>query len=246
VSDLRLTSPLPPPVRVPLTVVPEHDCPYLPDRQAQMRAFSAPVFSGELYHRFMDAGFRRAGSIFYQPVCTDCRACQSLRIAVGRFRPGRSQRRCRQRNQDLAVSSGEPDASEEKFQLYHSYVSRRHRGPMVDDDRATFESFLYRSPVHTIEICYRDRAGRLLAVGICDACSTSLSSVYFYFDPDQPRRSLGTFGVLMEIELAVKLSIPYYYMGYWVEGCRAMEYKSCFHPHELLMPDGTWREAGPA
>lgn len=241
VSDPRLTSPLPPPVRIPLTTVPEHDCPYLPGRKAQTRAFSAPVFSGDLYHRFMDCGFRRAGTIFYQPACQDCRACQSLRVPVDRFTPSKSQRRCRRHNQDLTISKGDPVPSAEKFDLYHRYVTSRHKGPMADDDRETFESFLYRSPVDSIEMCYRDPDGRLLAVGLCDICSRSLSSVYFYFDPAEPRRGLGTFGTLMEIELAAKLEIPYYYMGYWIDGCRTMQYKNGFRPYELLLPDGMWQ-----
>ena len=228
-------------MRVPLTVVPEHDCPYLPGRKAQTRAFSAPVFPGDLYHRFMNCGFRRAGSIFYQPICTGCQACQSLRVPVDLFRPSKSQRRCRRHNEDLTITTGEPEPSAEKFDLYHRYVVGRHKGPMTDDDQETFESFLYSSPVDSIEFCYRDPAGRLLAVGICDICASSLSSIYFYFDPAESRRGLGTFGTLMEIELAARMRIPHYYMGYWVDGCRTMQYKNTFRPYELLLPDGTWR-----
>lgn len=240
-SDPHLTSPLPPPVRVPLTTVPEHECPYLPGRTAQTRAFSAPVFPAELYHRFMDCGFRRAGCIFYQPACPDCRACQPLRVPVDRFAPSKSQRRCRRRNADLTIAKGSPEPTREKFALYHRYVTSRHKGPMGDDDPETFESFLYRSPVDSVEMCYRDSAGNLLAVGICDVCSLSLSSVYFYFDPAESWRGLGTFGALMEIELAAELGIPHYYLGFWIYGCRTMQYKSSFRPCELLQPDGTWQ-----
>ena len=43
---------------------------------------------------------------------------------------------------------------------------------------------------------HRDSAGRLLGVGICDRAPHSLSSVYFYFDPSESKRSLGTFAAL--------------------------------------------------
>src|SRR5258708_26834742 len=102
----------------------------------------------------------------------------------------------------------------------------------MDDDRVGFERFLYESPVESLEFCYREPGGRLLAVGICDVGPESLSSVYFYFDPIDAGRSLGTFGVLCEIELAVKLQLPPYYLGYWVPHCGAMEYKSAFRPNE--------------
>jgi arginine-tRNA-protein transferase len=81
----------------------------------------------------------------------------------------------------------------------------------------------------------------LLAVGICDVCRESLSSVYFYFDPDQASRGLGNFGAITELAYAATNKIQYWYLGYWVRGCPAMEYKANFRPHEILHPDGEWR-----
>jgi arginine-tRNA-protein transferase len=95
--------------------------------------------------------------------------------------------------------------------------------------------------VETLEFTYRDSAGRLLAAGICDVCRQSLSSVYFYHDPAEASRGLGTFGALWEIRAAAELGIPYYYLGYWVAGCDTMDYKASFRPYELLHPDGVWR-----
>ena len=46
---------------------------------------------------------------------------------------------------------------------------------------------------------------------------------------------------LYEIEYARRASLPYYYLGYWVRGCRAMEYKKNFRPSEVLQTDGVWR-----
>jgi arginine-tRNA-protein transferase len=164
-----------------------------------------------------------------------------IRIPVARFAPRKSQRRCWRRNQDLVVTAAEPRATDEKFELYGRYLAQRHDG-LMPDERASFEAFLYDSPVDTIEVCYRDTAERLLAVGICDVCAKSLSSVYLYFDPDESRRGLGTFAAMYEIELARQLGIPYYYMGYWIGGCRTMEYKASFRPCEVLHADGVWRE----
>ena len=67
--------------------------------------------------------------------------------------------------------------------------------------------------------------------------------MYFYFDPAEGRRGLGTGGAVYEIETAAKLGIPYYYLGYWVDGCGAMVYKADFRPAEVLGPDGAWRPA---
>ena len=232
---------VPPPLRVRLVVAPEHPCPYLPGRTARSRAFWADRLPGSVYHRFMDAGFRRSGKVFYQPACRGCRECWPMRVPVAGFRASKSQRRCWRRNQDLVVTAGEVAPTDEKFGLYLRYVTRWHRKDKGEEDRESFEEFLYRSPVESVEYTYRDPGGRLLAVGICDVCAESFSTVYFYHDPDETRRGLGTFGALYELEQAGLLGIPYYYLGYWIRGCGAMEYKSSFRPNEVLHPDGIWR-----
>ncbi|MCY2950902.1 MAG: arginyltransferase [Planctomycetota bacterium] len=234
---------LPPPINIPLSTEPEQPCPYLPNRCIRTRYFAATAFPPDLYHHFMDSNFRRSGLIFYQPVCRNCRACMQIRVAVDQFKPTKSQRRCHRRNQNLNITVvDDPTPTDEKFALYQRYLTQRHAGH-AHDDRDRFESFLYTSPVKTIEICYRTPGGDLIAVGLCDLSSRALSSVYFYFAPNELRRSLGTFSILHEIALTRKLNRPHYYLGYWIKDCPSMEYKSNFHPAEVLHPDGRWQPA---
>jgi len=230
---------LQPPISVPLTVVPEHECAYLPKRMARTRAFSCRDMPAELYHDFMDAGFRRSGDVFYQPICRGCRACRAIRLLVSGFSQNKSQRRCRKRNSDLKITIGPPRASDEKFDLYRRYQAQRHG--KLDEERDGFEAFLYKSPVQTVEIEHRDGCGKLMGIGICDISSRSLSSVYFYFDPQERKRGLGVYGALVEIDIARAMGIPYYYLGFWVEGCDTMQYKANFRPCEMLGTDGVWR-----
>jgi arginine-tRNA-protein transferase len=193
-----------------------------------------------LYQELMDAGFRRSGTFFYQPICRGCRQCRPIRVPVGRFAPSKSQRRTWRRNQDLVVAVGAPVPTDEKFDLYTRYLRQRHHNDEAEDP-ASFVEFLYRSPVRTLEMTYRDGRGRLIGVGICDLCERSLSSVYFYFDPDEARRGPGTFSSLWEIDFARRRSVPYYYLGYWVSQCASMAYKANYRPTELLGDDGVWR-----
>lgn len=220
-----------------LPVTEPEPCPYLPDQRARYRAFllddGFPPFA---YHRLMDSAFRRSGDYCYQPVCDDCQACVPLRVPVSGFIPSASQKRVQQRNRDLITHVSLTGYSDEKFELYRRYVQRWHG--KADVDKTEFRRFLVDSPVDTIEFQYRDRDGRLVAVGVCDVCALSLSSVYFYFDPDEHRRSLGTLGALVEIAWAAGRGIPHYYLGYWVAGSRTMDYKSKFGPHELLTAAG--------
>jgi arginine-tRNA-protein transferase len=80
-------------------------------------------------------------------------------------------------------------------------------------------------------------------VGYVDALPGALSAIYFYYDPDERRRSLGTFNVLSVLAAAAARGVPYVYLGYYVPGCRSLEYKARFRPYELL-EGGTWRPVG--
>lgn len=240
--DDAVPPPLPPPMRVRLTVLPPHACVYLPDRTTTLRAFASDGMDGETYHRFMDAGFRRSGRMVYQPTCDGCRACVPIRVSTDAFRPDKTQRRTMRKNADLTVTVDAPSPTDEKFDLYGRYVTQWHDKPDAEDS-TSFTSFLYDSPVDTLEFSYRDGGGQLLAVGIADVCRQSFSSVYFYFDPAHRNRSLGTFGAAYEIEWARRAGIRHYYLGYWVSGCRKMAYKANFHPHQVLTPAGRWVDA---
>jgi len=197
--------------------------------------------SGDLYHQFMDASFRRSGQVIYQPVCSGCRSCIPIRVHVPTFKPNKSQRRCWRLNQDLHVQIAIPQFTDEKFNLYQRYLAHWHRQTDTPLDKTGLQNFLYASPVDTLEFTYRDEAGQLLAIGICDVCSLSVSSVYFFFDPDQSQRGLGNFGVLKELQFARNHGLGYYYLGYFVPESATMAYKVNFRPHELLGPDNKWR-----
>ena len=243
---------LPPPAKVPLTVLPSRQCPYLLDRVETIRGFLCREMHPAVYHAFMDRAFRRSGNFFYQPVCHGCRECTPIRVPTATFTPSKSQRRVWRRNGDVAVEvSPDPQPTDEKFALYARYQHERHGDPIREDveGRATdyehFADFLYTSAVDTIEFAYRESATKkLIGVGICDIAAASLSSVYFYYDPvESRRRSLGVYSAMWEIGFAALEKVSYYYLGYWVRGCATMRYKADFRPHELLGPDGVWREA---
>jgi len=234
--------PLLPPVSVPLSVMPEHACPYFPERVARYRAIRAQRIDPDVYHQFMDANFRRSGTVLYQPVCRSCSDCVQIRLPVTDFQPRKSQRRCWRLNADLSVDVGPPSLTNEKFELYRRYVLQWHGKP-IDGDEPTesdLHRFLYDSPTDTLEFTYRDTTGRLLAVGICDVSTDSLSSVYFYFDPADAHRSLGSYGAMWEIDWARRHTIRYYYLGYWIKGCQKMDYKLTYNPAEVLDAAGQW------
>jgi arginine-tRNA-protein transferase len=217
-------------------------CGYFAGRRTRFLYHVAPRMSPREYHELMDAGFRRSGQVMYQPNCPGCRDCVPVRVPVDEFAPDKSQRRNWKRNQDLRITIDRPRLTQEKVDLYCRYQEARH-GQSRDEAAKGLAEFLYHSPVATFEFCYRNAADRLLAVGIADVCELSVSSVYFYYDPDERKRGLGVFGAMVEIDACRRRGIPYYYLGFWVRGCDRMAYKRDFRPAELLGTDGVWRRA---
>ncbi len=217
-------------------VTPEHECSYLDGQQAQT-LFADPQAKIDLnlYSQLSDLGFRRSGTHIYRPNCQQCNACVSVRIPVDRFLPSRSQKRILRRNADLHVETIEPIQSDEIYSLYERYISLRHAdGDMYPPTTEQFESFLVNSSQQTLFHLVRDSQDTLIGVAVTDRLNEGLSAVYTFFDPDQDRRSLGAFSILWEIELTRSLGLHYLYLGYWVNGCRKMNYKTQYYPLERL------------
>ena len=76
---------------------------------------------------------------------------------------------------------------------------------------------------------------------VLDAERVALSTVYFYFDPAESKRSLGVYSALQEIAYARGAGLTHYYLGYYISDCRKMEYKAGLGDHELLEPGG-WQK----
>ena len=71
--------------------------------------------------------------------------------------------------------------------------------------------------------------------------SSGVSAVYSFFDPQDPRRGLGTYMILWLAQAAAKRGLPYVYLGYWIEDSTKMAFKRAFRPLEFFGSDG-WQE----
>ncbi|MCD9087501.1 arginyltransferase [Stenotrophomonas sp. SY1] len=217
----------------------EHPCGYWPDRQARDLVLDPQDERlAELYPMALGWGFRRSGNLVYRPHCINCRACVPVRIPVARFIPDRTQRRTLARNADLECRVLPAERTDEQFALYQRYLQHRHaNGGMDDHGPHEFDQFLVGDWSHGRFMEIRTRGidghrGQLLAVAVTDLTALGLSAVYTFFDPDQAKRSLGTFGILQQIAWAQRLGLPHLYLGYWIHGHRKMDYKRRFHPLE--------------
>jgi leucyl-tRNA---protein transferase len=215
-------------------------CEYLPDRFARLEFIQADDMTREEYLGWLRNGWRRFGNFVFRPACHPCRMCQSLRVPVASFQPRRTQRRIWKSNSGVvSLAIGEPTPSVVKRRLYHAFHQHQHvfRGwPAPDGD--ALDSFA-DNPFPTEEWCYFI-GDTLVGVGYVDALADGLSAIYFFHDPDERRRSLGTFNVLSIIDEARRRQLPWVYLGYYVKGCQSVEYKGRFMPNEVLAPGGDW------
>lgn len=201
------------------------------------------------YDVLIQAGFRRSGSFVYRPQCDNCKACLSIRLPVADFKPNRSQKRAWAKHQALTCTVMKPTFLAEHYALYKRYQKSRHPGGGMDiDDEAQYTDFLVRSNVRSWMVEFRETvpgqsATELKMVSIIDQLKDGLSAVYTFYSPE-PGQNYGTFNVLWQIQQARSLGLNYLYLGYWIEGCQKMDYKSCFKPYEL-MQNGLWLPVHP-
>ena len=222
-------------------------CPYLPDRDERKVFAHLPLSEGPgVNDALTQVGFRRSQNIAYRPACEACDACVSARIPVFDFNLSRSQRRIQERNADLIRNEVEAEATLEQFELLRRYLLARHaEGGMADMTWPDYVAMVEDTAVRTHLIEYRLASpdggpGDLTACVLVDELQDGLSLVYSFYDPAQPRRSLGSFVILDHVLQASEQHLPYVYLGYWVSGSAKMAYKAKFSPLEVLKPGG-WR-----
>ena len=66
--------------------------------------------------------------------------------------------------------------------------------------------------------------------------------IYSFYDPDlESLPGMGNFIIMDHITRAARAGLAFVYLGYWIEGCSRMAYKTKFRPVEALI-GGQWRE----
>ena len=235
-------------------VTPAGPCPYLPGR-VERKVFTE--LKGTEAQALNDAltliGFRRSQNVAYRPACEDCQCCVSVRVRAKEFKPNRSMRRVIAKNSDIEMREAPAWASDEQFTLLKRYLRSRHPdGGMTHMDAIDFASMIESSPIDSRIMEYRrvtedpddPENGQLMAACLTDVLSDGLSLVYSFFEPHEKNRGLGKYVVLSHIDYALKLGLPYVYLGYWIADCRKMAYKTIYQPMDQLTQDG-WKKMEP-
>lgn len=149
------------------------------------------------------------------------------RVDLERFSLSKSQRRTLRKNGDLRVeitAPPKPDDREESLFL-------KHKERFVDNVPQSLTEFLGpegdAAPCPCAQISvYLDET--LIAASFLGVGAASCSAIYAVFDPAHERRRLGIYTALREIELARKLGLRHYYLGYVTVEPSCYDYKEQF------------------
>lgn len=210
-----------------------NECSYLANREA-INIYADPHHPNPraVYNQLIKRGFRRSGEYVYRPGCADCSACTPVRVHCEKFEPRRTDKRNLNSNSDLQVDFQQSRFTDEYFDLYTRYLDARHPdGGMDNPDPEDFSRFLLNPWGDTLFLDVRLN-DEVIAIAVTDATADGLSAVYTFFDPEHHRRGLGRFCILQQIELCKAMAYPFLYLGYWVDGCQKMQYKTDFFPQE--------------
>ena len=216
------------------------DCPYLENRQEQRIVTTlSPDGDETFFDQMTRAGFRRSQKYLYRPACPGCDACIPVRVPVKDFEWTRPWRKLINRNNDITGEERPAEATVEQFDLFRKYLQARHEeGGMAGMAFSDYRDMVENGPSTSMVVEFRNDANELVAVGLTDRLLSGLSGVYKYFATEEPRRSLGTFVILWHIHRAQELGLDYFYLGYWIENCRKMAYKTRFKPMQQLGRQG--------
>jgi len=220
---------------------PPRPCSYLDDHTA-ISVFADPdaTLSPSIYSQLARFGFRRSGGDLYVPACPGCSECVPVRIPVSGFRRSRNQQKLWNRNRDIDWEVHDPVFDPQQFELYRNYLSARHPGGGMDNPTEDDYQHFLSSDWCDTSFLVGKLENRPVIVAVTDILNDALSSAYTFFDPALARRSLGTLGILHQIELAAAMESKWLYLGYWIEGSEKMRYKRRFQPLEAYR-EGRWQ-----
>ncbi len=222
-----------------------YTCGYIAKNLAQsLIATPYSIVTADVYSQLIQQGFRRSGKFTYRPHCEQCSACIPIRLILNQFTPTRSQKRAHKQHADLTAKVLPLAFNQTHFELYAEYQSLRHPEEFLEkrecsDEEAQYRQFICQSHVESLMIEFRDTNNRVKIVSIIDMVTEGTSAVYTFYDAKDSKSSYGTYAIMWLANWTKNLSLPYLYLGYWIQESQKMAYKEKFNPQEKLI-NGEW------
>ena len=212
-------------------------CSYLDDAKQTTHYKIINNCSTEYCEQLIERGWRRFGSMFFRPVCGECNKCESLKINVRDFIYSKSQRRIRRKHTATKMHIRKPKVTQEHLDLFEKYhlhmKDKREWAHSKTDAKHYYASFVHGHGDFGYEVLYFIE-NKLVGIDLVDILPNGISSIYFYYDPDYEAYSLGTYSMLQQIQIAKDNNLDWIYMGYYVQECQSLAYKSRYTPYQIL------------
>ena len=217
----------------------EHECGYFDGVEAKsLNNIFVDECSQPVASMLMTRGWRRFGTGYFKPVCPECEKCESIRVDVSEFKPSKTFRNIKNKNKETLYSLHRPSYAPEKVELHQKYHAERSetRGWKLNDmdEEKYIKMFVEGAGNFGYEIRYF-RDAKLVGLDYIDLLPEGISSIYCFYDPDYGHLSLGTYSLLIQIELAKKLGLKHIYLGYIVRENPSLLYKLKYKPYDILL-----------
>lgn len=161
-----------------------------------------------------------------------------LRIRLKGFEFSKSQRKCLRRNADLAVVRRPIRIFPAHETLFERHAQRlTHHRPMSIYGFFNFFSNVMPSFGLQFDVF---QGGYLLASSFTHLGQRGMVGAYGIYEPEEHKRSLGTFTMLKEIETALASNREYYYPGLVYDLPSEFDYKMNFNNLEYFDWWGNW------
>ncbi len=185
----------------------------------------------------IERGYRRFGKMYFRPICANCDECKSIKINVKDFKFSKSYRRVIKKAQFIKSYIQIPTMTQahlDLFEKYHLHMKERKEwNHSKTSPQSYYNSFVNGHNGFGYEVLYYDE-DKLIGVDLIDILEDGISSIYFYYDPDYMKDSLGKLSLLFQIKLAKAQDKNWIYLGYYVKDCSSLSYKADYKPFLTL------------
>lgn len=212
-------------------------CSYLDEKEQTTHYKVINDCSTQYCQDLIERGYRRFGKMYFRPTCPTCNECQSIKIDVKNFEFSKSQRRVLRKAQHITSYIQKPSMSLAHLELFERYHLYKKETMGWEHTKVTAQGY-YTSFVDShndfgYEVLYYDEE-KLIGVDLIDILEDGISSIYFYYDPDYLNISLGKLSLYNQIRFAKESQKKWIYLGYYVEDCPSLSYKSHYKPYLTL------------
>ncbi|MEY4504621.1 MAG: hypothetical protein RL154_917 [Pseudomonadota bacterium] len=229
------------------TAICEHACGYLTGQNAKSEYIFnvSKEITKDMATLLLFHGWRRFGERFFRPICEHCTKCESIRVLADEFEFSKSMKRIFKKNLHTEIKIEQPSLTQEKIDLYNCFHASKtdQKGwetNQIDAPRYS-ETFVDGNYDFALEIGYYID-NKLVGLDYIDILPNGLSSIYFIYNPEYSKYSLGVYSLLIQIEWAKKMGLKYIYLGWAVRENQSLLYKFDYKPQQILLNRPTLKE----